>query len=342
MVALKGRDVDAFLKRPDPAMPVVLVYGPDAGLVRERVDLLIASAVDDRDDPFSLVRLEGDELANEPSRLVDEAMTVPLFGGRRAIRVRAGNRSFADGVKVLIETPPKDCRIVIEAGDLKGNAPLRTLCERARSAATIACYTDRAEDIGRLIDEEMKAAQLRVAPEARAALVTLLGGDRMASRNEIRKLVLYAHGKGEVTLDDVRAIVTDASALDVDAIIDAVLAGKPREADAAFAKAASAGTYPGAIISALQRQTSSLHKAALAMDRGRAMEDAIRGEWPRLHFSRKAAVEAALRAWNATRLRDLMIRLGEANLDIRRNGAQADVLTHRLVISVATMARAPR
>src|SRR6185369_13940512 len=103
LVALRGKDIDAFLARPDAARPLILLYGTDAGLVRERAEALIASAVDNPDDPFSVVRLDGDELAAEPSRLVDEAMTVPLFGGRRAIRVRAGSRNFAGGVDTLAE-----------------------------------------------------------------------------------------------------------------------------------------------------------------------------------------------------------------------------------------------
>ena len=37
----------------------------------------------------------------------------------------------------------------------------------------------------RLIDEEMQAASLSIASDARAALLPLLGGDRQASRNEI-------------------------------------------------------------------------------------------------------------------------------------------------------------
>ena len=45
MTALKGAQVDAFLARPDPARPVVLVFGPDAGLVRERAEALIRGAV---------------------------------------------------------------------------------------------------------------------------------------------------------------------------------------------------------------------------------------------------------------------------------------------------------
>ena len=62
MVALRGKEIDAFLARPDPGRPIILLYGPDAGLVRERADALLASAVDDPNDPFSLVRLDGDEL----------------------------------------------------------------------------------------------------------------------------------------------------------------------------------------------------------------------------------------------------------------------------------------
>src|SRR6202000_1996287 len=97
MVALRGKESAPFLARPDPGRPIILLYGPDAGLVRERADALLASAVDDPNDPFSMVRLDGDELSAEPSRLVDEAMTVPLFGGRRAIRIRAGSPRFSPG-----------------------------------------------------------------------------------------------------------------------------------------------------------------------------------------------------------------------------------------------------
>src|SRR6202051_2657749 len=140
MVALRGKEIDAFLARPDPRRPIILLYGPDAGLVRERAEALLASAVDDPNDPFSLVRLDGDELAAEPSRLVDEAMTIPLFGGRRAIRVRAGSRSFASGVDTLAEAPPKDCRVVIEAGELRPESPLRKAWGRATTAGAMGCH----------------------------------------------------------------------------------------------------------------------------------------------------------------------------------------------------------
>ena len=339
MVALRGKEIDAFLARPDPGRPIILLYGPDAGLVRERADTLLASAIDDLNDPFSLVRLDGDELSAEPSRLVDEAMTVPLFGGRRAIRVRAGSRNFASGVETLADLPLKDCRIVIEAGELRPESPLRKTCERAKTAVAIACYPDGERDLAKLIDDELRLSNLRIAAEARATLTALLGGDRQASRNELKKLALYAHGKNEVTLDDVMAVVADASELKIDPIVDGAFAGKPELVEAEFAKAMVAGIYPGMIISAAQRQAAWLHKSALAIAEGTPISTLLDSGFPRLHFSRKANVETALRQFNATRLSSIIDQLASAALEMRKQAPLAAVIAQRSLLSIAVNAK---
>ncbi len=108
MVALKAADVDSFVARPSPDRPIVLVCGPDAGLVHERAEKIIKASVDDLNDPFALVRIDGDALSSDPSRLVEEAHTVPLFGGRRAVWVKAGSRNFAAAVEAVVASPPTD------------------------------------------------------------------------------------------------------------------------------------------------------------------------------------------------------------------------------------------
>ena len=111
MVALKGSDIDRFVARPDPARPIVLVFGQDAGLVRERVEALVRAAVDDPKDPFQLARIDGDDVAGAPTRLIEEVNTVPLFGGRRAVWVKAAGRAnFAPAVETLLKSPSADCR----------------------------------------------------------------------------------------------------------------------------------------------------------------------------------------------------------------------------------------
>lgn len=339
MVALRGREIDAYLAKPDSARPIVLLYGPDAGLVRERADALAKSAVDDPNDPFSMVRLDGDELASEPSRLVDEAMTVPLFGGRRAIRVKAGSRSFASGVETLTQMTLKDCRIVIEAGELRPDAPLRKACERAKTAVAIACYPDGERDLAKLIDDELRASDLRITPDARATLTALLGGDRQASRNEIRKLALYAHGKREVTLEDIEAIVTDASGLALDPIVDGAFAGHTADVEVAFRKAMASGVYPGMIIMSAQRHAAQLHKAALTVEDGTPASAVVESAFPRLHFSRKGMVEAALRNLNSGKLLQIIQQLATAAYDMRKQSSLAATIAQRAFLAIAANAR---
>ncbi len=342
MVAIKAADVDAFVARPDPARRVVLVFGPDAGLVGERVRAILAASVDDLNDPFALARLEGEELTAEPSRLTEEALTMPLFGGRRAVWVKAGSRNIAPAVEALLGDPlfagvTPQCRVVIEAGDLRRNAPLRALCERAKNAVALPCYADSERDRARLIDEEMRAAGLSLAPDARAVLIPLLGGDRAASRSEIQKLAVYARGRDQVGVEDVAAVVSDASALTIEDIVDAAFAGKPGELETQLAKARVAGTAAGSILFNAQRQLAQLHKWRFAIEQGRGFSlDAVQ---PPVPFRRRPLVEAALKAWSAARLATAMAQLADAVLDARRNPALADTITERALLAIATSGR---
>jgi len=339
MTAVKASEVDRYIAKPDPAQPVLLVFGPDAGLVRERVDALVRASVDDPGDPFALARIEGEELSANPARLVEEANTIPLFGGRRAVLVKAGSRNISAALEPVLAAPAKDCRIIIEAGDLKRNAPLRALCEKAKAAAALPCYEDGERDLARLIDEEMRAANLTLAPDARAALAALIGGDRLASRNEIRKLALYAAGKTTVELADVIAVVSDASTLALDGVLDAAFAGASRDVETEFSKARAGGSSPAAIISAAIRQVANLHKMKLAVEAGDSIDFAMKRAAPPVHFSRAEAVGAALRLWTPARLVQAMAQLAEASLEMRRNASLAEAIAERTLLAVAQSAR---
>ena len=233
-----------------------------------------------------------------------------------------------------------DCRVVIEAGDLRGTAPLRQLCERAKNAAALACYVDQAKDLERLIDTELREAGLTITPDARNALVPLLGGDRLASRSEINKLALYARGQTRVELGDVMAVAADASALALDALIDAAFAGKTADVEFQYAKAHTAGTSASSILAAALRGVASLHRARLTIEGGRSVGE-VAAEM-RVHFSRKPLVETALRGWTAARLARAMTQLAEAALEARRQHARADVsepIAQRALLALAVNAR---
>jgi DNA polymerase-3 subunit delta len=168
-------------------------------------------------------------------------------------------------------------------------------------------------------------------------LIPLLGGDRAASRGEIQKLALYARGRGQVGVEDVAAVVSDASALAVEDIVDAAFAGRPGELETQLGKARTAGTSAGSILFNAQRQLAQLHKWRLGIEQGRPFS--LEGLQPPLPFRRRPLVEAAIKSWTAARLAKAMADLADAVLQSRCNPGLAETIAERALLAIAAGAR---
>lgn len=339
MVAIKPREFDRLLAAPDRLPPLVLIFGPDAGLVAERGEQLVKAASAGSADPFSLVRLDGAALAADPARLADEARTIALFGGRRTISVRdLGSRSIEPAVAAILADPPTAAVVVIEAGDLKKTG-LRKRVEDDRRAVAIACYADEAADLDRIIDEEARAARLTVEADARAALHLVLGADRRLSRSEVAKLCLYCRGQRAITLADVTAVVADAAAAALDDVVDAAFAGDLATLDREGGRLADAGTHPSVVLSAALRHAHALARGRALVDAGREPGGAVERMVPPVFFRRKPAVTRALAQWTAPRLAQAAARLDDAVAETRLMPSLGRELALTALMAVALMVR---
>lgn len=335
MVAVKPADINAVLSRA-PEVAVTLVYGPDAGLVSERVSKLAALVVGNDSDPFRLIRLDGDVVAADPMRLTDEANTISLFGGKRAIVIRAGSKSIATGLKYIIDAPPVDAVVIIQAGDLARTSPLRMLCERSRQALAIPCYADGPRELGALIDGIMTDHCLTLDADARVRLLSLLGADRLTSRNEVEKLALYARDTTNVTIEDVDAVCGDAGALATDSVVDATFIGDIQRLDLESRRLFADGTDAGVLAGSLLRHGLTLMSARSHIVNGAPAAQAI--EKMRLHFKRKDSVNHQLRIWKIENLVQVTTDLASAIARCRQNTQICDEIARVAMWSVAMRA----
>jgi len=338
MTAVKAPDAEGALRHLGSQVVSVLLYGPDAGLVAERAKAAAERAVDDPADPFQLIRLDGDTVAADPARLADEAGTIGLFGARRAIWVKATSRNLAPAVAPVLEMPLGDTLVVIEASDLAKASPLRTLHERSPKALAIPCYGDEGKNLGAIVDEALRAAGLTIARPARELLLVSLGGDRLATRSEIAKLALYVHGRREVTLEDVDAVMSDVSSLATDAVVDAAFGGDRIRLDQGCRRLEAEGASPSVILGAALRHAVALLSAREDMAAGRSVDEAWRSF--RLHFRREAPIKQQLQRWTSPGLRRALSRLQSAVLESRRRAEVAEAIAGQALFEIAAEARA--
>jgi DNA polymerase-3 subunit delta len=338
MAQKKAFEVDSWLAKPDPRFFLVLVYGPDRGLVSERARTFAQKTGLPLDDPFSVVRLEAGEAERDSGRLLDEARTVPMFSDRRLLWLRnaGAQKGLADDVKALLAEPPRDAIVLIEAGDLKKGAPLRTTVEAAQAAVALPCYADDGRDLEALIDRELTRAGMTMTLEARQALRRNLGGDRLASVGEIEKLALHALGKGEITLEDVRALSGDVSGQSFEDAVDAMLEGRVSDFDAAFTRQCQAGGPPFLALAGAMRQMQGLHAMRGELDAGgRGATAVVAAQKPPVFFARRKLVEKALERWSRAALERALERLQAAVLQTRRRADLSQSIARQALLGIA-------
>lgn len=339
MVAIKNREAERFIGAPPAPIFLFLAHGADAGLVRERALRLVEKRVDDRRDPFQCVEMSGDAIAADPLSLLDEANTVPLFGGRRAILVDVGAKSLVPAVEQLLAAPPEDCSVVLAAGALKRDAPLRKLVEAAARGAAIECYPDAEQDLRALIDSSLREAGVAISEEARGLLLSALGEDRLMSRSELGKLLLYAHGRRKIETKDVEDVVAHASNIAADRVVLDAFSGEASAAGAGMDHIVASGGDGSQILGGALRYALALHRARLAVDRERRPDAGVaalmRSGW---RFGDRAIWERHLKSWSASKIEGLLDGLREAHLRARANSQVAEMEAGRALIRIAAAA----
>ena len=329
--------VEAFLRDPGGCR-VILLYGDDAGMIRDRAAALVRLVAGTLDDPFLVADLAREEIG----RLPDEAASLPMTGGRRVVRVREVTDAAAAPVRLVLKSKAQ-ALVVLEGAGLGTRSRLRTDLEAADDAAAIGCYPESGHALESTIRDTLKQAGVAVEADALSWLAGQLGADRAATRAELEKLALYAGPGGRVDLDAAMACIGDLSGLSLDDALYAATAGDVATADRALELAIGEGAAPVQVLRAGIYHLQRLQRARLAMDESRlSAADVTRAIRPPLHFRRVSPFNRALGLWSAAALSAAVAGLTEAERGCKRTGWPDDVLCRNAILVLARRAAAAR
>ena len=340
MAKASPRDVPALLAKLDPKYRVVLIFGRDEGLVREHASTIGKQIVEDLNDPFNVARPTPEQIKEYPSILLDEVSALSMMGGRRLVRAEHMGNDAAKATGLVLDSDQGDGLLIITAGDLKPTSALRKLVEKSPKGMSIVCYEDDAQGLMGLVQKTLGDGGLRATQDAAGYLVSNLGSDRMVSRNELEKLVLYmGEGASEVSLADAEACVGDTAALGLNQIAEAVTAGNMRGLEKYIERAWTAKESAIAILRTLQSRLTRLHLTRGMMDQGMSAPEAVAKLRPPVFFKEKGIFAAEAQRWSLTKLNQALNLVLEAEVDCKTTGTPAEVICARLLLRIAKAAK---
>ena len=337
---ISPKKLDSFIKNPPPDIVAFLVYGQDIGLIHETVLRIASSVLENLSDPFRVSELNGDEALKNPSKLIDEFTAQSLVGGKRIVRLQLTGQNISETLKYLFTLKNCDAILIIEAGNLKTTSPVRRLMEKEKGAVVVPCYQDNETELSNLISEVIQPHGLTISAAARNYLLNHLGSDRMVSRGELEKLVLYVGDKSEISLEDSENIVGDSSSLSIEKIVFSATSGNIRNVNTSFSIATIDGISPVALLRAAQIHMQRLLLTNAVCASGKTPREAIKMLRPPVLFFFEAEFLKQMSTWPPSDIHKALSLLTLAEIKCKTTGMPERYIGERAFMQLTQLARA--
>ena len=320
----KAYQIDALKPQIQGRFKGALIFGPDFGVVQETAAKIAGLIVSDMQDSFAVCRVMPAQLRETPSLLLDEGNSVMLMGGRRLIWLRDADNHAAEAVTSFVEHVQTDSFLLITADNLTKSSALRVFCETCPDILTVACYADEAKDVAVFIRETLSSAGFSVDPKAMPMLVERLNENRLATRRELEKLMVYLGDQKTVTAADVAAVVTDTA--------------NTKTADHAAALLLSNGENPVVLVRILTNHFNNLLIAADIMAQGGTLDTAVKKILKPAQFRLEETMRRQVMMWKKEYIFKVLELLLGTERQTKSTGLPPELILARTVTQITARA----
>ena len=258
----------------------------------------------------------GDRLADGVASIAAAVRTLPMMVPRRVVAVLQAETLLApkreseaatralDQLEALFTRAEPQTTLVLVAASVDKRSRMFKLLQKQATIVACGVLEDQA-DAERWVRTHVAAAGAAIDPAAARLIAQRAGPDVRRLRADVDRLLLYALGQKQITVDDVREVIGPAALQDDWAMTNAIEAGHAGEA---------------------------LRQLALILDAGAPAEKVL-GQlgW---------VVRAKFPALAPADVRPAVDALFRTDLDLKQSGGDPRVLLERLVVELCAGKRA--
>ncbi len=336
-----------------------VIHGEDEYGRAQEVAKLRAGATEVSLGELNVTRVDGRKVVLR--ELLNDCSTLPFLTTKRLIIVdgllkrlgsRDGDESTSSGelavlLAYLPSLPPTTDLVLVEDQPLPPRHAVLALAKKLPEARVIDCRPlDLRSASGHVALKRWLAAQcaalgVRISAEAETLLIERIGADRRALASEVDKLAANCAYAGEITADEVRALVPVSIEANIFALVDALGQRRARQALDELERLLADGANELYILSMVARQARLLI-GAQELQSANASREAI-GE--RLKVRHGFALDKLLTQaaqFGASELDDIVERIAQTDEEIKTGKMSAPLALELLTLRICQRPLAPR
>jgi len=334
--------IDQYCKDLNPIAPAILLYGQDYGLVSERSSLIINSFfnnIDHKQNSLNIIDLSSSNILANPECLEMEANSISLLSNKKIIRIRDTTDALHKILGDYFVNPYQNCLIILLSDALSPRSKIRKLFESHDKAVALPCYSDDKKSILNLINNSFKKNSITVDEEGVQLFANYLGMDRLISKSEIEKAVLYAGIDKKLNAKDISYFISDQASLGIDELYDYSLIGDLSEAYRVLNRIQKEGVPAIQIIRSFMRQMQGLYSIIHALSLNPNINNILDSFKPPIYFKRKDNIKGHVKKWSLRKLNKALLLLENAEISCKMPKSNPSIITKQAILSIGLISK---
>jgi len=336
MVILRNKQAENFVKNPSNNIYGILLHGQDEGLISERTNELINFYVKNKNDPFSLIKLNNKMLNDEEDLLENELNTFGLMGDKKVILIETSSELNSKQVDTIKSTTGETL-LIIKCSDLKSTSKLKILFDKDHNFISIPCYQITPNDIANILNALLSEKKLSMERDTKQLIINSLGRNYLESLTEMNKILDPFNEGQHVSRDHVEKLLVTSENIIINDLVDNVFERKTQKISALLNSVLQTIGSPQILVIINNHLIRLLELLNEKSHGNLSNKDIIENSKPPIFFKRHSSFLTQLNLWSIDQIKKSLEFTSDAIITSRNNAELADEITERVLLKISNI-----
>ena len=306
-----------------------LVYGDNEGQKKEVLESILKN--------FNglVKKYDEKEFLENKNELLASLLNRSFFEDNKAFVIFRSTDKSLEFIEEILEKKITDTKIILLSERLDKKSKIRNFFEKSKNTGCVPVYPDDTNTLSKIATSCFKENQISVSRECIDMIVQKSSGDRNNLKNEIDKIISYLDKNKIIKIEEIYKIVNLSENYSVSELVDNCLSKNLNRT----IKILNENNYSTEdcllIIRTLISKSKRLSKILKDYEKNKNLEQVISTHKPPIFWKDKDAVKTQVKAWSSIKINDLVFKINDLELLIKKNSSRSLNILYDFLIETA-------
>ena len=289
-----------------------LFYGKNEGHKNQIIKFLLKESEE-------IFKYDEKEIIENSNKFVEDILTKSLFEQKKIIIIKRASDKIFPLIEKLDNNKLEDLTVIIMADMLEKKSKLRSFFEKHKKFISVAYYPDNDQILSKIALNFLRENKIQLSPLNINLIVSKCNGDRENLFNELKKIENYSLGGKKLNKENISKLINLSENHGISTLVDSCLA-KNRKKIINILNENNFSSEEG-----IQITRTFLNKSKRVLllsenfNENKNIDLTIATARPPIFWKDKEITRQQILNWPPYKIKRLIYRLGELELQIKKN-----------------------